>query len=114
MSHKGKVQFTLFIIAPPEKEAEGDRLFASHAKWMEETHYREGDKALVRYNVSKGPDEKGNICFILTEVYETNAGITDHLEQAHASWKDIDAFHTWTSECTTTGVDHASVIHSLW
>jgi len=108
------MQFTKLIVAPPDKEAEGDRIFESHAKWMEKTHYREGDRALLRYNVSKGPDEAGNICFILTEVYETNAGITDHFEQAHQNWEDIDAFGKWTSECTTTTVPRASVIHSLW
>ncbi len=115
MSHKGKAQLTVLIITPPDKEAEGDRIFASHAKWMEETHYREGDKALLRYNLSKGVHkETGNVCFILTEVYETEAGITDHGQQAKESWKEFDAFHKWTSECTKTSVAPASVIHSLW
>ena len=35
MSQKGKIQLTFIIIAPADQVAEGDRLFASHAPWME-------------------------------------------------------------------------------
>jgi hypothetical protein len=31
MAHKGKIQLTFVIVAPPEAVAEGDRLFQSHA-----------------------------------------------------------------------------------
>ena len=55
MSQKGKIQLTFIIIAPPDQVAEGDRLFASHAPWMEATHHRSGDKALLSYDVSKAP-----------------------------------------------------------
>ena len=53
MSQKGKIQLTFIIIAPPDQVAEGDRLFSSHAPWMEATHHRSGDNALLTYNVSK-------------------------------------------------------------
>jgi hypothetical protein len=33
---------------------------------MEETHYREGEKALLQYTVAKGTDDDGNIHFIVT------------------------------------------------
>jgi hypothetical protein len=36
--------------------AEGDRIFKSHRAWMEATHYRDGEKALLSYNASKGPE----------------------------------------------------------
>ena len=49
MSQKGKIQLTFIIIAPPDQVAEGDRLFASHAPWMEATHHRSGDKALLSF-----------------------------------------------------------------
>ncbi len=116
MSHKGKAQFTLLIVAPPDKEAEGDRFFAAHAKWMEATHPREGDKALLRYNVSKGTEDSGDVCFILTEVYETDAGITNHFQQWGKSFpeKERDNFGKWMSECKVTKVPRASVIYSLW
>ena len=113
MSHKGKAQFTSLIIAPPDREAEGDHLFEAHAKWMEGTHPREGDKALLRYNVSKGKEDSGDVCFILTEVYETEAGIKNHF-QLWKSFQEHEDFHKWMSECTVTKVNRASVIHSLW
>ena len=39
MSTIGKTQITITFISPPEHVAEGERIFASHAKWMEETHH---------------------------------------------------------------------------
>lgn len=84
MAHRGNVQLTSIVIVRPEHVAEGDRLFATHAAWMEATHHRTGDKALLSYNVSKGPElsdpmnpdsaPTGNTCYILTEIYETGAG----------------------------------------
>ena len=56
MSHQGKTQLTIVFTAPPDLVAEGDRIFASHAKWMRNTHSREGEKALLHYNVVKGPE----------------------------------------------------------
>ena len=53
MSHKGKIQLMFIFVAPPDQVAEGDRIFRSHGPWMEATHHREGDKALLSYNVSK-------------------------------------------------------------
>jgi hypothetical protein len=84
VSHKGKTQITIIFTATPDLVAEGDRIFASHAKWMERTHYREGELALLRYNLVKGPElshpmdpssePTGNTSFVLTEVYENPAG----------------------------------------
>ena len=101
MSQKGKIQLTFIIIAPPDQVAEGDRLFATHAPWMESTHHRSGDKALLTYNVSKAPElsnpmdlssaPTGNTCYVLSEVYETEAGVADHYQQAQGSWSDFPA-----------------------
>jgi len=78
MAHKGKIQLTYVIVVPPGEVAEGDRLFRSHAPWMEATHHRTGEKALLSYNLSKAPElsnpfdpssaQTGNTCFILSEV----------------------------------------------
>ena len=57
MSHNGNVQLTFVIVAPPELVAEGERIFENHAVWMEKTHHREGDKALLVYDVSKAPEQ---------------------------------------------------------
>ena len=55
MSHKGKIQLIFIFVAPPDQVAEGDRIFRSHAPWMEK-HHRTGDKALLSYNLSKAPE----------------------------------------------------------
>ena len=123
MTYHDKVQITLIIIAPPDQVAEGDRCFKSHGSWMESTHYRTGEKGLLSYNVSKGPEYSnpmdlnsaptGNTCFVLTEIYESKAGPLDHLEQTPA-WKDFPAIQEWFGKCKVTFVPAASIFNSLW
>ena len=84
MANLGKTQLTYVIIAPPEQVKEGDRIFASHGPWMKASHHRDGNKALLTYNVSKSPElsdpfdqnsaPTGNTVFVLHEIYETDAG----------------------------------------
>jgi hypothetical protein len=124
MAHKGKIQLTYVIVAPPEAVAEGDRVFQSHAPWMEATHHRAGDKALLSYNLSKAPElsnpidpssaRTGNTCFILSEVYESEAGVTDHFAQATENWKDFPALGAWLQKCKVTGLPAARIVNSLW
>ncbi len=124
MTHKGKIQLTFVIVAPPDQVEEGERIFRSHAPWMEATHHREGDKALLSYNVSKAPElsnpmdpnsaTTGNTCFILSEIYETKAGVADHFQQAGASWQDFPALGKWLEKCRVTAVPAAPIINSLW
>lgn len=123
MTYHDKIQLTAIIIAPPDHVAEGDRLFKSHAAWMEATHYRTGEKALLSYNVSKMEElsgdldsaPTGNTCFVLTEIYESKAGVLDHIKQAHENWGDHPAFHEWANKkCKATWVPVASIFNSLW
>ena|SRR5260221_6881923 len=124
MAHKGKFQLTFVITAPPELVAEGDRLFRSHQPWMEATHHRNGEKALLIYNVSKAPElsnpmdsnsaPTGNTNFILMEVYESEAGVADHFQQTMANWKDFPALGKWLEKCKVAGVAGAPIINSLW
>ena len=124
MAHRGKTKLTFIIVAPPDQVTEGDRLFRSHAPWMEATHHREGDKALLQYNVSKAPELSnpldpnsaltGNTCFILDEIYETDAGVADHFQQAMASWQDYPALGAWLEKCKLTAVPAAPIFNSLW
>ena len=91
---------------------------------MEATHYRTGEKALLSYNVSKGPElsnpmdlnsaPTGNMCFVLTEIYESEAGVVDHWEQTRASWGDFPAIVQWMEKCKVTFVPAASIVNSLW
>jgi hypothetical protein len=124
MTYHEKVQLTLIIIAPSDQAAEGDRLFQSHGAWMESTHYRTGEKALLSYNVSKMKElsnpadlnstPTGNTCFVLTEIYESKAGVLDHFKQTHENWKDYPAFDEWLDKCKVTFVSAASIFNSLW
>ena len=124
MTYHDKIQLTIIIVAPPEQVAEGDRIFRSHAPWMEATHHRTGEKALLCYNVSKGPElsnpmdlnsaPTGNTYFVLTEIYETEAGVADHFQQTTASWEDFPAIVQWMEKCKVTFVPAASIINSLW
>ena len=112
MAYKGKSQITIVFTATPDLVGEGDRIFESHAKWIEETHSREGEKALLLYNIVKGPEQSnpmdpssgptGNTTFVLTEVYESEAGVEDHWRQA-ADWKDITATVDWYASSWETG-----------
>ncbi len=124
MTYHNKTQLTFIIIATPDQVAEGDRVFKSHAVWMESTHYRDGEKALLSYNVSKGPEHSdpadpnsaptGNTCFVLSEIYESEAGVFDHYKQAAENWGDVQAFREWLAKCKCTFVPAASIFNSLW
>jgi hypothetical protein len=124
MANHGKVQYTSIIIAPPDQVAEGDRIFQGHERWMQQTHHRSGPKALLSYNVSKGPEltdpmnpasaPTGNTCFVLTEVYETNAGIEDHFQQAATNWREWPDVLEWLPRCRSTTVLSSRIVHSLW
>jgi hypothetical protein len=124
MSNQGKIQLTIVITAPAEHVAEGDRIFATHAPWMASTHHRDGDLALLTYNVSKAPElsnpldptsePTGNISFVLSEIYESEAGVADHFKQAMATWPDFPAFVEWMGKCSVTAVPASPIFTSLW
>ncbi len=124
MAKMNEIRFMVTTICPAEQAAEGDRLYRSHIDWMKATHHREGPKALLSYDVSKTPElsdpfdlaskPTGNTVFCLTEVYNSNAGVVDHFEQAKASWKDFPAWKDWKGKCKTTKVGAAKVFNALW
>lgn len=124
MAYLDNVQLTVIIISPPDQTTEGDRIFKSHRAWMEATHHRTGEKALLIYNVSKMEElsnpadfssaPTGNTCFVLTEIYESKAGVVDHMKQAHENWEDYPAFGEWLGKCKVTPVLAASIFNSLW
>jgi hypothetical protein len=123
MSHEGKTQISFIFTAPPELVAEGDRIFNSHAAWMKKTHHRDGELALLLYNVAKGPElsipmdpssaPTGNTNFTLTEVYASPAGVADHWGRS-ANWEDFDAVMAWTGKVKVAVLHGSPVIHSLW
>lgn len=124
MSHKGKTQLTYVFVCPPDHVAEGDRIWASHAEWMPRTHHRNGHKALLTYDVSKVPElsnpfdmssePTGNTVYVLSEVYESEEGVTDHFQQAMEGWSDFPALGEWMSKCRVSGTPAAPIFNSLW
>jgi hypothetical protein len=124
MAHEGKIRLTYVIIAPADQAAEGDRIFASHRQWMERTHHRQGPKALLSYDVSKAPElsnpmdtssaPTGNVCFLLNEIYESEAGVGDHFNQAQSNWAEFPALVAWLGKCRLVGSPIAPIVHSLW
>lgn len=124
MAHQGNLQLVFVITATPDLVAEGDRIFAHHAQWMASSHHREGDKALFVYDVSKvaelsnpldpSSEPTGNTHFILAEVYQSEAGIADHFEQASGSWEEFGNFVKWIGACKSTVIPSAPIVHSLW
>ena len=124
MSTVGKTQITIIFIAPPELVAEGDRIFQSHAAWMERTHHRDGELALLRYNIIKAPELEnpldpgsaptGNTMFVLDEMYETQAGLDDHWRQAAESWEDLGAVVEWSGKCKVVTAHNGVAVQALW
>ena len=124
MAYQGRTQLTYVIVAPPNQVEEGDRIFASHAPWMRGTHHRDGEKALLTYNVCKAPElsnpldqnsaPTGNTVFVLSEIYQTDAGVADHFQQAASGWQDFPALVKWLEKCKVSGVPAAPIINSLW
>lgn len=124
MAQLGKIQLVIIITATPEQAAEGIRIFNSHVGWMESTHHKDGDKALLNYNVSMAQElsnpmdpnsePTGNTNFILAEVYETMAGVEDHFSQAQTSWDQFPVFVEWLGACKSTVIPAATISHSLW
>ena len=113
MNYQGNVQVSYTIIAPAELEVEGDRLFKLHAEWVENTHYREGNKALLQYIVAKSSGDAGKVIFSLTEVYETAAGSEDHSKQFHEAHFSAD-FYEWSGKCQVIVGWNQVIVHSLW
>lgn len=124
MDYRGKIHLTFIFKTDPGNVAEGDRLFASHNEWMARTHHRDGDKALLTYNVSKGEDPSnpldpssaptGKTVYVLDEIYESPAGIADHWQQAMSNWEDFQNFVAWIQKGEVSAQHSGTVVNSLW
>ena len=124
MAHKGNTQISFIFTVPPDLVAEGDRILASHAAWMEKTHHRDGDLALLLYNIAKGAEvsnpldpssaQTANTTFTITEVYSNPAGLEDHWKQGAEGWEDFGAFMEWAGKVNVSVLHGSPVIHSLW
>ena len=124
MSTIGKTQITIIYIATPDIVEEGERVFQKHAEWMEKTHPREGELALLRYNIIKAPElmepfnpnsePTGNTMFVLDEMYETQAGLDEHWRMAAEEWEDMPALVEWSAKCKAVTAHNGVAIQGLW
>jgi hypothetical protein len=124
MAHQGKTQLLITFVASPDKVPEIDRLVVSHSSWMAETHDREGPKALLSYDLSKGPELEspldpsseatGNSRYVLNEIYESPAGIEDHWARAQKSWSDFGAMVEMIASCNPQTLHAGSIAQALW
>ena len=124
MAHVGKAHLLITFVAPAAKVVEIDRLVASHGAWMAETHQRSGPKALLSYTFSKGPElsnpldpasaSNGNTRYVLSEVYESPAGIQAHWEEAQRSWRDFRAMVGVIGQCNVQTLHNGTIVQSLW
>jgi hypothetical protein len=124
MSHKGKTQFNVTWVVDADDEPEWDRIFASHAAWME-GHPREGDAALLAYSLSKGPElsnslapssePTGKTVYVLNEYYESPAGVARHWQDGMENWAaDLGAVVKASAKASVTTLHSGTVIHGLW
>jgi hypothetical protein len=124
MAHKGKAQLLITFVVTPNKVAEVDRLVASHGSWIAEGHHRQGPKALLSYNFSKGPELKdaldpssaptGNTRYVLSEIYESPAGIEDHWQQSQKTWRDFSAMLAILRASNPQTMHGGMISQSLW
>jgi len=120
---QGKIQLNIVFTATPNLVGEGDRIFESHAKWMEESHPRDGENALLSYSVAKGPElsnpfdpssePTGNTTFVVSEVYESQSGVANHWKMGAETWKDFPAMGEWGGQCKVTVLHGTPVVHAL-
>ena len=124
MTRKGKTQLLITFVASPDKVDKLDRLVESHGSWMAETHHRDGPNALLSYNFSKGPElanpldpnseATGNIRYVLSEVYESPAGIGEHWAESQKSYGDFGALVDMVASCNPQTLHGGSIAESLW
>ncbi len=116
MDYTGRTQWSFIVVCPADLEAEADRILVSHAEWMQRTHHREGEKALLQYTVTKGrdPDRDDVIEYALTEVYQSPAGFEDHSKQAHENWEDFPAWQALVGQSEGRWAINGTIQHSLW
>jgi hypothetical protein len=123
MSDNAKTNIVVMWTVSPEDVDEGDRIFQSHVKFMK-GHPRDGATALLSYKISKGPElanpvdpnsePTGNTIFVLSEIYETPAGVPEHWRLAIQDWQELPAFMDWTARSKVQTLHDGTVVQALW
>jgi len=110
--------------AKAKRVAEGDKLWASHTRWLAKHHATTGDHALLYYSVSRGKERAHPLArraypdkysvFVITAVFASQAGLDDYFQQMKTSWGDFKAFTHWAHRGKIAGLQGATVTHALW
>jgi len=116
VDYTGRTQWSFMFVCSADLEAEADRLFASHAAWMQRTHHRDGEKELLQYTVTKGPHPERDdaVIYAITEIYQSPAGPEDHSKQAHENWEDLPALQALVGQSEGPWAINGTIQHSLW
>src|ERR1017187_5021944 len=124
MANKDKTQLIITWVVSPGQVSEMDRLAESHGSFMSKSHDREGSNALLTYDLSKGPElenpldpnsnSTGNTRYVLSEVYDSPAGIENHWRVSQESWSDFGAMVEMLGSCNTPTLHGGTIAQSLW
>jgi len=124
MAKKDKTQLIITWVVSPDQVSEMDRLAESHGSFMSKSHDREGSNALLSYDLSKGPElenpldpsskSTGNTRYVLSEVYDSPAGIENHWRVSQESWSDFGAMVEMVGSCNPQTLHSGVIVQSLW
>jgi len=124
MAKKDKTQLIITWVVSPDQVSEMDRLAESHGSFMSKSHDREGSNALLSYDLSKGPElenpldpsskSTGNTRYVLSEVYDSPAGIENHWRVSQESWSDFGAMVELVGKCNPRTLHSGVIVQSLW
>ena len=124
MAKKDKTQLIITWVCSPDQVSEMDRLAESHGSFMSKSHDREGSNALLSYDLSKGPElenpldpsskSTGNTRYVLSEVYDSPAGIENHWRVSQESWSDFGAMVEMVGKCNPQTLHSGVIVQSLW
>ena len=124
MAKKDKTQLIITWVVSPDQVSEMDRLAESHGSFMSKSHDRKGSNALLSYDLSKGPElenpldpssnSTGNTRYVLSEVYDSPAGIENHWRVTQESWSDFGAMVELVGSSNPQTLHSGAIVQSLW
>jgi hypothetical protein len=123
MANKDKTLIITWVVGP-DQVSEMDRLAESHVSFMSKSHDREGSNALLSYDLAKGPElenpldpsskSTGNTRYVLSEVYDSPAGIENHWRLSQESWSDFGTMVEMLGSSNTQTLHSGTIVQSLW
>ena len=130
----GKKSVTWVWICPTEEGADAVReMMQNHRVFMEQKSHQEGELELLTYFVSEAPEyshepeefdkwydgkfpkKTGRTCFVLTEIYETEAGLHHHYIESSVFGRDPSFQETFAMHnIEVITFNQMNIFQSLW